>query len=77
MKKYRHNYLKELWLNRPWKFIPEVVLMMKTCPFKKDSPRARFGIWLRNMLYLSWNTCLVQVRKENTIVQPVETQRRN
>lgn len=64
MPKYRHNYLKELWWNRPWKFIPEVVRLMKVCPFKKDSPRARFRIWLRNMLYLSWQTCLVEVHDE-------------
>ena len=62
MAKYKHNYLKELWWNRPWKFIPAVVRMMKLLPFKKDSPRAKFRIWLRNMLYMSWQTCLVEVK---------------
>lgn len=62
MKRYKHNYLKELWWNRPSKFIPEVIRMMKWCPFVKTSPRAKFRIWLRNMLYLSWQTCLVEVK---------------
>lgn len=64
MARYKHNYLKELWWNRPTKFIPEVIRMMKWLPFKKDSPRAKFRIWLRNMLYLSWQTCLVEVKED-------------
>ncbi len=62
MAKYKHNYLKEIWWNTPWKFIPEVIRMMKQMPFNRKSPRAKFRIWLRNMLYLSWQTCLVEVK---------------
>lgn len=58
MENYKHNYLKELWWNRPWKYIPEVILMMKCFPWKKDSPNDKYRIWLRNMLYMSWQTCL-------------------
>lgn len=54
MSENKRIWLKELWLNRPWKYIPEVIRMMKLLPFKKDSPRAKFRVWLRNMLYLAW-----------------------
>lgn len=57
MKRYRHNLLKELWWNRPWKYIPEVIWMMKQYPWEK-TPHSKFRIWLRNMLYLSWQNCL-------------------
>ena len=64
MPRYKHNVLKELWWNRPSKFIPEVIRMMKLFPFKKDSPRAKFRIWLRNTLYLSWQTCLEEIKED-------------
>lgn len=62
MAKYKHNYLKELWWNRPWVYIPAVIRWMKWCPFKKDAPCAKFRIWLRNCLYLNWQSCLVEVK---------------
>lgn len=52
MKKVKRNYLKELWINRPWKYIPEVVRFMKDYPFKKG--RDNFRIWFRNCLYVNW-----------------------
>ena len=55
---YRHNYLKELWWNRPTKYIPAVFKMMKAFPWHKETPHSKFRLWLRNVLYLSWQTCL-------------------
>ena len=56
MKKYKHNYLKELWWNRPWVYIPEVIRFMKDYPFQKSKGH-KFRIWLRNCLYLNWQVC--------------------
>lgn len=62
-KKYKHNYLKELWWNRPTKYIPEVIKMMQWNPYRR-SATSKFRIWFRNMLYLSWQTCLVEVKEK-------------
>lgn len=56
MKKYKHNYLKELWWNRPWKYIPSVIRFMKDYPFQKSKGH-KFRIWLRNCFYLNWQRC--------------------
>lgn len=61
MAKYRRNYIKELWWNRPWVFIPGLIRTMKLLPWEKKSPQSKFRIWLRNMFYLSWQTCLEKV----------------
>lgn len=52
--KYNHNCLKELWLNRPWVYIPAVIRFMRDYPCRKG---ARFWIWLRNCLYINWQVC--------------------
>lgn len=52
MKKYKHNYLKELWWNRPWKYIPEVIRFMRRYPYHKKTDY--FFVWLRNCLYCNW-----------------------
>ena len=54
--KCRHNYLKELWLNRPWVYIQEVVRFMRKYPYKKKTEY--FLVWLRNCFYLNWQVCL-------------------
>lgn len=61
MKRYKHNVLKELWWNRLTKYIPAVIRMAKDYPFQKKYPSSKFRIWLRNTLYLSWQTCLVEI----------------
>lgn len=55
MKKRKRNYLKELWMNRPWKYIPDVVAFMRQYPLTKSG---KFRIWLRNCFYLNWQVCL-------------------
>lgn len=57
MKKYKHNYWKELWWNRPWKYIPAVVRFVKDYPFRKGM---KFRVWVRNAFYLNWQLCLVE-----------------
>ena len=52
MAKYKRNYLKELWVNRPWVFIPSVIQFMKWYPYDKRTDY--FMIWLRNCLYCNW-----------------------
>lgn len=69
MKRYKHNVLKELWWNRPTKYIPAVIQMMKWYPWRKESPHSKFRLWLRNTLYLSWQTCL----EERTLVEIADT----
>jgi hypothetical protein len=59
MKKCKRNYLKELWWNRPWVYIPDVILFMKKYPFQKGR---RFRVWLRNCLCVNWQVCLVEVK---------------
>ena len=63
MARYRHNILKELWWNRPTKYIPEVVWYVKNYPYHRRSG-GKFWIWLRNCLYLSWQNCLVEVKED-------------
>lgn len=53
--KYKRNRLKELWVNRPWVYIPEVIRFMKRYPLKKNS---KFFVWLRNCFYINWQVCL-------------------
>ena len=62
MAKYKHNYLKELWWNRPWVYVPSVIRFMKKYPFRKGH---NFRVWLRNCLYLNWQACLVEVKDGN------------
>ena len=59
MARYKHNYLKELWWNRPWVYVPSVIRFMKDYPFRKGQ---KFRCWLRNCLYLNWQVCLVEVK---------------
>lgn len=62
MPKYKHNYLKELWWNRPWVYIPAVIGFMRDYPLKRKD---KVFIWLRNCFYLNWQNCLVEVKDGN------------
>lgn len=59
MARYKRNYLKELWWNRPWVYIPNVIQFMKEYPFRKGH---RFRVWLRNCLYVNWQVGLSEVK---------------
>lgn len=52
----KHNYLKELWWNRPWVYIPDVLRYMKRYPYNRKYHF--FWKWLRNCLYVNWQVCL-------------------
>lgn len=52
--KQKRNVIRELWRNRPWVFIPEVIKFMKRYPFKKGD---NFKIWIRNCFYCNWQVC--------------------
>ena len=52
---YKRNRLKELWWNRPWVYLPEVIKFMKKYPRGKNGI---FKIWLRNCFYMNWQVCL-------------------
>lgn len=52
MRKYKRNYLKELWINRPWIFIPDVIRFMRKFPYRRKT--CYFWRWLRNCLYCNW-----------------------
>lgn len=43
----------ELWYNRPWRYIPDVVKSMKKYPYTKNK---KFFRWLKAHLYLNWVT---------------------
>ena len=53
---YRHNYWKELWWNRPWVYIPEVIRFIRRYPPKWG--RTKWKVWIRNVFYLNWQVCL-------------------
>lgn len=59
MRKLKHNCLKELWWNRPWVYIPEVVRFMWEYPYHKKT--GYFWRWLWNCFYLNWQTCFEEV----------------
>lgn len=61
MKKLKRSYLTELWWNRPWKYIPDVVRYMKWRPYRKE--RDDFWKYVRNCLYINWQTCWKWVGK--------------
>lgn len=52
--KYKHNRIKELWLNSLWKYIPAVIRFMKKYPLGNGNLK----IWLRNCFYLNWQCSL-------------------
>lgn len=52
MKKCKHNICKELWLNRPWVYIPDVISFMKSYPYNKKTDY--FFVWFWNCLYCNW-----------------------
>lgn len=56
-KAQRRNRLKELWLNRPWKYLPDVFEFMREYPFNKKNGDI-FRIWIRNCFYLNWQVWL-------------------
>ena len=61
MKKYKRNYIKELWWNRPWVYLPSVWRFMKQYPISlKKGDKLR--IWIRNCFYLNWQVCLERVK---------------
>lgn len=57
MKKYKHNYIKELWWNRPWVYLPSVCRFMKRYSYKPGKGD-NLRIWLRNCFYINWQVCL-------------------
>lgn len=60
--KCKRNRIKELWRNRPWKYIPDVIRFMKKYPLTK---KGKLLIWLRNAFYLNWQVCLEAKDKED------------
>lgn len=48
----KRDRLKELWLNRPWVYIPDVVRFMRQYPYNRKTDY--FGIWVRNCFYINW-----------------------
>lgn len=61
MKKLKRSYLTELWWNRPWKYIPDVVRYMNDFPYHKR-PRSKFK-WVCHCLWINWRTCWKWVGK--------------
>ena len=55
--KYKHRVLIELWRNRPWVYIPEVIRFVKKYPYKKEEG-SKLRIYIRNVIYLNWQCCL-------------------
>lgn len=53
----RRNRLKELWINRPWKYLPDVFQFMREYPFRRKDGDI-FHIWIRNCFYLNWQVWL-------------------
>ena len=51
--RHKRNWLKELWMNRPWVFFPAVIRYMKDYPLRRKEG-GKFRIWLRNCLYINW-----------------------
>lgn len=56
----KRDYLKELWRNRPWVYIPDVVRFMKAYPYNKKTDY--FFVWLRNCLYCNWQVAWRETR---------------
>ena len=48
----KRKWIRELWLNRPWVYIPELVRLMKLCPYRKE--HEYFLPWLRQTLSACW-----------------------
>lgn len=61
MKRHKRARVKELWLNRPWVYIPAVIKYMIDFPYKPG--RDIFSIWLRNCLYLNWQVDYKEVKR--------------
>lgn len=48
----RRDYIAELWVNRPWVFIPELIALMKKCPY---NPRGEYYFdWLWSCVKCCW-----------------------
>jgi hypothetical protein len=58
----KHNRIKELWINRPWVYIPAVIRFMRKYPLTKDG---KFKIWIRNCFYLNWQVCFKRKAADN------------
>lgn len=56
MLRRKRNYLKEIWLNRPWVYIPDVVWFMRRFPYNRNTDY--FWVWLRNCLFCNWQVCM-------------------
>lgn len=55
----RRNRFKELYYNRPTKYIPAVIRMMKRHPYVKDD-NSNFFLYIRNMLHLNWQVSFIR-----------------
>lgn len=55
MRNLKHNILKELWLNRPWVYIPAVIEFMRSFPYIYS--KSPFWKWLKTCLYVCWEDC--------------------
>jgi hypothetical protein len=53
MQDLKHDVLKELWYNRPWKYIPAVIRFMKDYPYSAKRGFKR-STYIRNCLYINW-----------------------
>ena len=52
MKHYKRSFWRELWLNRPWVYLPAVVLWMINFPYRKHSDY--FSDWIADAFRLNW-----------------------
>lgn len=59
------DYLKELWYNRPWRYIPAVIRWMKWYPPKRLKAKGKFSYrkWLRNCFYINWQVAFKHTDK--------------
>ena len=58
-RKCKHNYLKEILINKPWVYFPDVVKFMRKYPYNRKT--CYFWSWFRNCFYLNWQVCLEEV----------------
>ncbi len=53
---YKHNRIKEIWMNRPTVYIPAVIQFIKKYPFERG--KGNIKIYIRNVFYLNWQCSL-------------------
>ena len=52
MNYHKRRFWRELWLNRPWVYLPAVVLWMINFPYRKHSDY--FTNWVADAFRLNW-----------------------